>query len=132
MVWIILFGAVAYGFLILSLRFIGLYSAKIAKAMIDRLVEDANVILKTGRAPYRWIKKRATRYRPERPAREAQTALKSIDKIVRFYEKTSLVEDETTRTQILECLGSTRARWQQKGWEAIRPVISSSDDVLDE
>lgn len=48
-------------------------------------------------------------------------ALKRLDRIVRYFEKTPFVENEQVRAQLLEQLDDAWERWQTATWEDMLP-----------
>ena len=113
--WVLLIGVLAYALLFFSFKFVGLYSAKIAKNLIDELRDDAQFIIETGTVPSAWSGTHTSGARS--PVMQKQMALRKIDKIIRYYQRTNDVGDKETRTTMLEGLRNTKGLWQTQSWE---------------
>ena len=119
---ILLLGVISYGLLFFSFKFVALYSTKIAKKIIDKMHQDAEDIMESGLVPKHWIKEKWESIRRMMPpGAEKRAALRKIEKLIKFYSRTSLVQDENTRKEIVGKLQSQKNYWKEAEWNEIFP-----------
>ena len=99
---------------------------------INRIHRDTEFIINTRKVPKGWQipwEKRmskletgqsgkASRDRIEKSAH--QQSLKRIHKLIRHFERTSMIEDEEARELVLKELKEVHAQWQSSNWEQIK------------
>ncbi len=84
-----------------------------SSAAITSHFKASEHILDTGQPPPDWLMSplwKRLLARPAPPDRDA--LLQRLDKLIRYFESSSFVEDEWTRQQLLAQLGAVRERWQ--------------------
>lgn len=111
-------------FIMFALFFVLLLLVSLAGiAFVHRMVEsqigskhrDAELILQTGKPPDTWLKpfkRRGTL--PDDPLvqeKAYETCRTRLNKLIAYFEKTTLVEDEETRGILLEELSEVRRQW---------------------
>lgn len=105
------------------------YASRLTATFVGTRLEDAETIVQTGRVPITWLysfpAKRRSNTRiggePEPRRMNKRMALKRLDRIVRYFEKTPFVENEQVRAQLLEQLDDAWERWQTATWEDMLP-----------
>ena len=106
--------------------------AKYGGQSINRIHRDTEFIINTCKVPKEWqaswekqLRKleagptgKASRDRIEKSAH--QQSLKRIHKLIRHFERTSMIADEEARELVVKELQDVYKRWQSSDWEHIK------------
>jgi hypothetical protein len=104
-------------FLFLLFRLIVWYSEKVATVMVDRRHREAEWIVETGRLPPAWVGRGAT---------DRSRSLRKLTSLIAYMRRTTLVEDEESRRQLVERLTEFQSRVRTADWPDIAPPQSRS------
>ena len=97
-------------------KFLVVYASRWASAFVGRRMEDAEFILHTGLIPHRWLHGPW----PVRTNRK-RDALHRLDRLVKYYERTPFVENETVRRSLISRLDAVLDTWETSEWEQLLP-----------
>jgi hypothetical protein len=104
-------------FLILFTKFNLFYSEKITHLLVERKHRDAESILASGCAPSEWKKHILVSIGGDSLAK--LFVLKKLQRIVHYFERTRLVDDEKTRESIVSQLTGIHNHWADMSREEI-------------
>lgn len=116
---LIIAGVVAFLFLFFKLML--WYATTLAKVMVEKRHRDADFVLTTGRVPPQWVGRGGNT--ATRADRLRARALRNLTSLIRYMNKTTLVDTEETRQTMLERLDRIRAHWKHAEWPEIRPEV---------
>lgn len=99
-------------FLFLLFRLILWYSEKVATVMVDRRHREAEWIVETGRLPVAWV---------DRGEADRSRSLRKLGSLIAYMRRTTLVEDEESRRQVVDRLTEVRNRVRTAEWHEVAP-----------
>ncbi len=85
---------------------------------IEKKHMAAEYIIDTGLVPEQWVEEL-----PDNGEKQKEKALKRIDKLIKHFKNSRLVEDDETRETLIKQLKKNKKRWQERKWEEIIPDI---------
>ena len=97
------------------------YATKLTEIFVGSKHRDAEEILASGYLPMRWLVN--TRGKKPRMRRGVSKAgcIQKLKKIIDYFKRTPMVEDENTREQLLDRLKSILKTWVNAEFEEIKP-----------
>ena len=98
------------------------YAQFIVTRMVDRKHMAAELIVQSGAVPPRWYR-RFPQWKVASSVAKWRVMLR-LRSIIQYFRVTTLIEDEATRTSIVEELVAVRDRWKQLHWHEIRELQS--------
>ena len=107
--------------LFLAFKLIFAYTMKIASLVIEQKHRDAEEILNTGLVPLRWLKKGTVSRFLLISVTPKHIALRRLQKIINYFQRSPLVEDEESREILLSRLEAVKKAWQESDWQEIIP-----------
>ncbi len=113
---------VAYAVLIfLFAKLMIAYATRLTTVWVGNHHRDADEILSTGCLPSSWLVKtqRGTPRLRRRPTKEQ--SLRRLRKIIRYFGRTPMVEDEETRAALVSQLEGVHRRWSSARLEDLVP-----------
>ena len=106
-------------------RLLVVYATRTTAAMVDDHHRDAEHIINTGSVPPAWLMRTRGKVIMPRRVMNKPAALRRLNRIIRYFERTPFVENDTVRKQLLHTLddvfavqdeiATARAEWQKKG-----------------
>ncbi len=92
------------------------YATRWTSIFVESHMLDAELILRTGLVPARWLSGGRLRRRMSKPR-----ALRRLDRLVKYYERTPFVENDTVRKTLVDRLDHVLDAWENADWSDILP-----------
>lgn len=106
-------------FILLLYWFLISYSSAVLSRLVKTKHQDTEIITQSGLAPPTWKSKPVIRLGGPRLAK--RYAMWRIDRLIHYFEHTTLVDSESTRETAVADLEAVRDDWRSKTWEEIFP-----------
>lgn len=120
---VILVLVVSIVILVLVSRGIVAYSELLLRLLVERKHRDTEMITETDLAPPDWPRRisfRVLGFIGGKPAKK-RMAMQRINRLISYFQRTPLVDDEDTRRLIVSQLTNARKLWKQRNWDEIYP-----------